>query len=229
MRVIYYPGIFDAETLSQAKEIILTTEGPGADTETRWARETPYVLELLRCQIPVTSSSLVVDYGCGIGRIAKAMIDATGCFVIGVDISARMRQLASDYVGSDRFCAMAPEQFDKLVEMGLRVDAAIAVWVLQHCLAPAEDVDRICRSLVDAGHCFVLNMPKRAVPALVQDADGKTRFVWASDRKDVRALLCARLTVAAEGQPDMTRVPKMADAGAFWMSLRNASDALLAG
>ena len=48
------------------------------------------------------SDMVVLDYGCGVGRLAKAMIEAKGCAVIGLDISARMRTLAQDYVASDR-------------------------------------------------------------------------------------------------------------------------------
>jgi cyclopropane fatty-acyl-phospholipid synthase-like methyltransferase len=57
---------------------------------------------------------VVLDYGCGIGRLAKAMIDASGCSVVGLDTSPEMRKLADDYVGSDRFIAVSPSQFDAL-------------------------------------------------------------------------------------------------------------------
>jgi SAM-dependent methyltransferase len=46
-------------------------------------------------------NSLVLDYGCGIGRIAKELIKQTGCHVIGVDISPSMLGLAYPYVHSD--------------------------------------------------------------------------------------------------------------------------------
>ena len=35
----------------------------------------------------------VLDYGCGIGRIAKELILKTSCKVIGVDISESMRKM----------------------------------------------------------------------------------------------------------------------------------------
>ena len=66
--------------------------------------------------------------------------------------------------------AVTPAQFDVLTGAGLRVHAALAVWVLQHCPTPADDIARISRSLVPGGGVFVLNMPKRAVPAVVTDA-----------------------------------------------------------
>jgi SAM-dependent methyltransferase len=207
-----------------AQEIILTDEGAGADSHTRWALETPYVIELMREAFSLRSDMVVLDYGCGIGRLAKAMIDASGCSVVGLDTSPQMRKLADDYVGSDLFLAVSPSQFDTLVMAGLRVHAAIAVWVLQHCLGPADDIGRIHHSLVPEGRCFVLNMPKRAIPVVREGASDDNEFFWASDGVDVATLLRAEFDVVAEGEPDKSRVPNMADAGAYWMSLRLRGD-----
>lgn len=76
----------------------------------------------------------------------------SGCSVIGVDASANMRNLAHDYVGSDRFIAVSPD------------GVAVAM------------------------------------------------------------LLRSEFHVAAEGEPEKLRVPNMADAGAYWMSLRPRSN-----
>ena len=221
MSMQYFPEIFNSADIKSAKEIILTEEGPGADTETRWALETPYVMELIGQAFSLRPDMVVLDYGCGIGRIAKAMIEASGCSVIGVDISPNMRLLAGDYVRSDRFMTVTPGQFDALVAAGLRVHAAISIWVLQHCIAPADDIARIRRSLVPGGGVFVLNMPVRAVPAVVRNEQAEpARFVWAADGVDVAMLLRGAFHVEAEGVPDKSRAPNMSDAGAFWMSLR---------
>jgi len=221
MAARYHPEIFNVANLQHAKSIILTNEGDGDDTETRWAAETPYVLELLTAALGLRSDMVVLDYGCGVGRMAKAMIDASGCSVIGVDISPTMRALAGDYVRSDRFVAVSPGQFDIMIGAGLRVHAAISVWVLQHCFTPSDDIFRIRGSLAPGGRVFVLNMPRRCVPA-VRDgspADG-SGFVWAADGIDVAKLLRAAFQVESEGDLDRSRMPKMAEAGAFWMSLR---------
>ena len=216
---VYYPQVFDAADEAAARAIILTDEGEGADTATRWERETPYLVGLVRENIRLGPESLMLDYGCGIGRMAKALIAATGCRVVGVDISARMRTLAAEHVADERFLAVSPAQLDGLVQHGLRADAALAVWVLQHCLAPAEDIDRLGRALAPQGRMFVLNMPGRAVPAAQGEA-GAARFVWAADGIDVAALLRKRFAVEAAGEPDMSRVPRMSSIGAYWMVLR---------
>jgi SAM-dependent methyltransferase len=216
-RARYHPEIFDAADMQRAKEVILTNEGPDATTEARWAIETPYVMELMSKVISLRSDMVVLDYGCGVGRMAKAMIDASSCSVIGLDISPSMRRLAGDYVRSDRFFAVSPGQYDTMVRAGFRVHVAIAVWVLQHCFAPAEDVARIRRGLVADGKAFVLNMPKRAVPAVLDETG---TFAWAQDGIDVATLLRTEFRVQAEGTPDKSRTPNMADVGAFWMELR---------
>jgi SAM-dependent methyltransferase len=222
MRARYYPEVFNTPNLELAKAIILTNEGPGADTETRWAVETPYVLELIHETIGLRSDMVVLDYGCGIGRMAKAMIDASGCFVIGLDTSTQMRALAVDYVQSERFIAVSPEQFDCLMDAGLRVNAAISVWVLQHCFAPGDDIARIRGGLAVSGRAFILNMSQRAVPAVLDEAPEGNGFAWLPDDADVVAMLRDAFHIEAEGVPDSSRTPTMAahSVGTFWMSLK---------
>jgi hypothetical protein len=62
-------------------------------------------------------------------------------------------------------------------------------------------------------------MPKRAVPALQDQARDCGSFTWASDGVDVGSLLRKAFVVESEGIADPTRTPNMADAGAFWMNL----------
>lgn len=218
MTLRYFPTVFDASDLPSAKAIILTNEGSGADTKTRWELETPYVMELINSQLALKDRMHVLDYGCGVGRLAKSIIKDFGCNVIGVDVSPKMRSLAADYVQDERFLAVSPAQLDTLIGAGLRVDRAISIWVLQHCFAPAEDIARMAHSLTPGGRGFVLNMNKRAVPA-VQDAvvQGNPVFRWVHDGIDVAALLRNAFQIDAEGKPDPSRTPNMTDAGAFWM------------
>jgi SAM-dependent methyltransferase len=217
-RLRYFPEVYNVADEKSARQIILTDDGEGADTTTRWAAETPYLLELFQNTLNLRADSLVLDYGCGIGRLSKAIIDASGCSVIGLDASASMRKLALDYVGSDRFTTVSPVQFDTLVAAGLRVHAAIAVWVLQHCFSPGDDVARIRRSLVPAGSLWVMSMSERAVPAVREGMEVREGFCWVSDGIDVAALLRAEFDVVAAGEPDRSRVP---NAHAFWMTLRS--------
>ena len=176
---IYDPTCFDAADVQAARQIILTPEY--ASTEERWLRETPAHIETIIRECRLTPGQVVLDYGCGIGRIARELIDRAGVTVIGVDISRNMRQFARDYVANDdRFICASPRAFDGLASSGMRVDAAVAVWVLQHCATPQIDSRRIRNALKPGGKFHVVNNVYRAVP---------TDAGWANDGIDVRALL----------------------------------------
>ena len=89
-RLRYFPEVYNVVDENSARQIILTNDGEGADTATRWAAETPYLIELFQSTLNLRSDTLLLDYGCGIGRVSKAIIDAFGCSVIGLDASANM-------------------------------------------------------------------------------------------------------------------------------------------
>jgi SAM-dependent methyltransferase len=177
--ITYNPHIFDVATIGEAMGIILTPED--STTEHRWVTETPYLATLISRSFSLTEKSLVLDYGCGIGRLAKELIARHGCSVIGVDISASMRSIAVAYVGSDRFFACPPAMLDLLMERGVAFDLALSVWVLQHCANVREDIARIARALAPEGGLFVVNQRSRAVPTV--------ELGWVDDGADVYELL----------------------------------------
>lgn len=176
---VYAPEVFAVQNLEQAKSIILTPEA-GLTTDERWETETPFLAQAIGEAFNLNDSALVLDYGCGIGRMSRALIERYGCSVIGVDISNAMRQLAPGYTLHDKFSVVSPEIFRKLVARGLRVDFSIAIWVLQHCPAVAEDVALIKSALKRDGEFFVLNNNLSAVP---------TNKGWLNDGVNIRELL----------------------------------------
>jgi len=180
----YTPSVFDVRDVDEARRIILTPEA-GTTTDERWARETPWLVARIVEQFPLDARHAVIDFGCGLGRVARALIEATGCFVLGVDFSTSMRQLAPGYVGSPRFAAVSPLMLDLIVARGLRFELALSVWVLQHVAHPAQDIARLHAALRDGGGLFVANNLRRAVP---------TDRGWANDGQDVAAMLDARFT-----------------------------------
>src|ERR1700686_4039348 len=186
----YHPGIFDVADLQNARRVILTPEG-GLTTDERWESETPYLAGLVADNLKLSTRSVVLDYGCGIGRLAKELIARCGCRVVGVDISANMRSLAERYVGSDKFSACAPEGLDVLGEAF--ADAALAVWVLQHCPQVDQDLERIRRSLKIEGQLFVVNENHRCIP---------TDRGWVSDGLDLKQLLLSRFDLDVHGRLD---------------------------
>jgi cyclopropane fatty-acyl-phospholipid synthase-like methyltransferase len=206
MTLTYYPELFDARTTEEAREIILT--GEGSTTDERWRNETAFICNLIAETIPLTASSVVVDYGCGIGRLAKELISRHGCRVIGVDISAAMRAMAVDYVKSERFAAIAPDMLDGLIASGFAADAAIAVWVLQHCLTPGDDIARLDSALRAGGRLFVLNNIHRAIPTREK--------AWVNDGIDIKATLDAHFDVVRAGKPPEEVTPRDLKDIIFW-------------
>src|SRR4051812_27353140 len=145
--------------------------------------------------------SVVLDYGCGIGRISKEIIARHGCNVVGVDISPSMRALSVEYVNSDRFFACSPNSLQVLVNGGLRFDGAVSIWVLQHCFKPAEDIGLLRNAIKRGGSLLVVNNIYRAVPTVEKG--------WANDGIDLRKSLASVFAV----QADETLVsPKVAEA-----------------
>ena len=112
-----------------------TTDSEGA--ESRWKKETSYLAQLWQEKNLLKAGSTAVDFGCGIGRLSKTMIESFNATVIGVDISLSMLRYALQYVASTNFVAMPRPALDKL---NVQVDFAASVWVLQHCPFIEEEV-----------------------------------------------------------------------------------------
>lgn len=178
----YRSDVFDVANATQARDVILTPEG-GQSTDERWARETPYLVALAIDELGLRQGTRVIDFGCGIGRLARELVARSGCAVTGVDISDSMRRLAQDYVRSPSFEAIDPATLDARTAAGEHADAAIACWVLQHGMDPGSDIDALARALRPGGRLLVVNNVRRAVPA----DQG-----WVDDRLDIAALLDAR-------------------------------------
>jgi SAM-dependent methyltransferase len=186
LSLTYAPQIFEVPNEVAARNIILTP-GFGHDTDHRWTTETPYFGAILAGELQPTEQSVVVDFGCGIGRLAKELIARTGCHVIGVDISYSMRILGMQYVESPHFTTVSPTAFSAMIDAGLRCDAVFSVWVLQHCLRPTEEIDLLHRCLKPDGKACVVNNLTRAIPTHESG--------WVNDGVDVLKLLTERFSV----------------------------------
>jgi len=182
MQPIYNPIVFDQPNIDAAKEIVLTVES-GVSTQTRWESETPWLLNLISKHIK--PSGLVVDYGCGVGRLAGPLVNH-GFPVIGIDISSAMREHATNLIANERFVAMSPAMLDQLISIGVKADFVLAVWILQHCPDLEAEVERIYRCLNKGGIVGIADMRHRAIP---------TDQGWINDGKNVRDALTRHLTL----------------------------------
>ena len=167
----YNPAVFDVEDMEAAKKIILTYE-KDLTVEQRWENEAPYLMTLMD-ELNITKDSLVLDHGTGIGRLAKPIIEKYGCKVVGTDISMNMRALANIYVNNHNFFSLSPQCSDILYG---KVDVAISVWVLQHCLNLEYEIENLKKILKPGAKLFVVNERNRMVP---------TDQGWMNDSKDI--------------------------------------------
>ncbi len=211
---IYRPGIFSVQTMAEARKIILTAE-PTIGTDERWETETPLLAQELVETLKPNKDSLLVDYGCGIGRLAKEVIKLSGCCVIGVDISLEMRTLANSYVGSERFTSTSRKGLLQMIRNGLRIDHAYVVWVLQHCVKPKEDIALLHMGLRESSRLHVINSVRRWVP---------TDKGWINDRIDVPKLLSQRFEVEEEREVPKGALSKQMERSCFSRIYRARQD-----
>jgi SAM-dependent methyltransferase len=208
-QVAYDPARYlDIETVDEAVNIILCpTEGMTA--KQRWTDEAPALMRILEEHI--APKSAVLDYGCGIGRMAKPLIEKLGCQVVGIDISPNMRALAASLVDSPAFFAIDPMMFDTIKPSWF--DAAISVWTLQHCIDVDMAIRRIGDALKTGGTLTVLNNITRCIPV-----DGGE---WADDGVDVNELiLSSGFSEIERGVLDESVAPGWMQKDTFWAVYR---------
>lgn len=195
----YDPRIFVCRTTEEARAVILNDEA-GLKTNERWNRETPYLAQLIEWP---QNTRIVIDYGCGIGRMMNAVSPA----VLGVDMSASMRAQGEAYLMNEdrKSCGfVSPELFGLLIERGFRAQGAMAIWSLQHILDPHEAVRQVFNALPPGAPFYVVNRDNRAVPAT---RDG--HFSWVNDGVNIRDVLESGgfVLVHEEPMPETLCVP----------------------
>lgn len=210
MQATYDPRVFNVNDIAQAMAIIMTPEG--STTADRWENETPYLADLIAEEFSITANSLLLDYGCGIGRMSHELIKRHNCRIVGVDISPSMRALSVVYTRTDRFMSCSHEMLEGLVARGLRFDAALAIWVLQHCATPAQDMARIRAALKPGGDLYAVNGNVRSIPT--------TEMGWVNDGLDIRSMLAAEFELVRDGRLARERTTDIIAEGTFWAAYR---------
>lgn len=98
----------------------------GYSAQERFDLETPIFGKAINSHI-TKDDKVILDYGCGIGRLAKQLLSINqDIHIIGLDPSNDQRRLASLYVSNERFKVIQPE------ELCERVDVIYCIYVLQH-------------------------------------------------------------------------------------------------
>jgi SAM-dependent methyltransferase len=123
--------LFKERTFRDACQSVV---GPcnGFTYQERWEKETPDMVRAILKQT-TASSPRILDYGCGVGRLAREVImQHPSATVVGIDESPVQQQHARDYVDNYRFTASFPHEVEG------SFDLVYCIYVLQH--VPAIDL-----------------------------------------------------------------------------------------
>lgn len=144
--------LFRPTDLEQAKDMSVGAV-KGLSMQQRWDEETPVFAKAIVRLLPAASGpsggvpgpdtkcyagpyGRILDYGCGPGRIAKAVLEEASplfenyesAHIVGVDNSAEMLTQADQYVANSRFATMFPEELTKSESF----DFCYSVYCFQH-------------------------------------------------------------------------------------------------
>ena len=172
----YFKEIFDAETLEQAKDIVLT---PDPNDVNKFIFETQWLIKFINAHFNVNEKTKVLDFGCGMGRISKELIETFDCFVKGIDISDNMLSIAKEYVDSDKFF---PDKSHSIQD----IDLVISSFVLQHSENPEQDIENLYTVMKPNGIFVLVNEPNRFVPTGVNEDN---YVIWNDDKVDIIELM----------------------------------------
>lgn len=206
----YDLAAFDAFSLEDAKRRtlgdLMHDEELIGEKDERWTSETAYTAELIAETLSPKGGQLILDYGCGAGRVSKVLINQLSCRVIGADQSPAMMLISERYVASSQFQAVYHENVGGLAG---GCDAAVCIFVLQHSICPDADVQRISDALKPGGKLLVINEGGRFVPTVERG--------FVSDGVDIRDCLFRVFgEPVSSGKLDPTRVdPRFSDR-TFW-------------
>jgi SAM-dependent methyltransferase len=170
----YIKEVFDVTTFEQAKHVVLTTD---PDDPNKFENETNFLVKAIAEQNLIDNGSIVLDFGCGMGRVSKALIEKFDCKVIGLDISASMLTFARLYTANIK-------KFEGTHNYNTpeSVDVAMSILALQHSEDPAKEIDNIVNVLKPGGTFILLNESTRFVPS---DIDSNRYIVWQDDGFDI--------------------------------------------
>lgn len=173
----YYKEVFEPKSMENAMSTCLT---PDDNDPNKFENETKFLVNFLKDQQLINPSTKVLDFGCGVGRVTKGLIQEFGCQVVGFDISENMLKYATEYVNDPRFI---PVKYDKKMSTAdkPKFDLIIASLVLQHSEHPQHDIDVMKVLLNDGGRLVIINEEVRFVPTGVSNG----YVVWEDDKIDI--------------------------------------------
>lgn len=149
--------------------------------EERWQKETPIFARAINSHL-IEKDCVVLDYGCGVGRIAKELLGFNQIVsVIGLDDSSDQLKLAKEYVNDNRFVTALPEELDQ------KVDLVYCIYVLQHIPAIyiREALQRIHYYLKDGGKLIYCSSDYRMAVRFDQGGFFDDRFLGVNLHEEI--------------------------------------------
>ncbi len=151
-----YTTRYDHKSLKKARKSILWDDD--------WDRATRATIAVLQELDLLGDNRTIVDYGGGIGRISRAVLENSGARVILVDRSPEMREHAVRYVGkklagNDRLSIWSDTEFqEKSPGIPGGIDLILFIEALQHIPEPILDgiYSKMIEVLAPRGRIFVL-------------------------------------------------------------------------
>lgn len=174
----YISQIFTPTSLEHAKNICLT---PDDEDPNKFVNETNFFIDFVNEKQLIRPQTHVADFGCGMGRISKQLIERIGCKVTGFDISYPMLLTATNYINSDKFAAKKYKK-DFKEDLKETFDVVIATFVLQHSEHPEWDLSFIKNILKPNGVFILVNEEKRFIPIDICEGN----VVWHDDEIDIK-------------------------------------------
>ncbi len=163
-KFLYAEQVFNADNNEKA-QLISLPPAAGLDSRGRALKESMPTLDLLNRCIEIKPGDLIIDFGCGYGRLSKLLIERFGAFVIGVDLSGSMRNTASKFISDDRFSVVSQKVFKKLVsEQMISARLALCCYTLSLVAMPKQDILSLYSSVKNG--LFVLDFKARSIPAI---------------------------------------------------------------
>lgn len=190
---------FKANTLKGGMESVVGNCN-GHTCEERMEVETPLFARAILSCLPKDAHT-ILDYGCGIGRLAKEILKQNSKItILGLDASEDELRLAEQYVSDNRFIRYLPE------ELIQKVDMVYCIYVLQH--VPAIElrhaIERMYHHLKPGGKLVYCSSDYRM--AINQDGG------FTDDRHlgvDIRKELSRLFQEESDLFPNMAKQPKI--------------------